>query len=210
LGAAKEVPSRTDSRATMPIPPATAAVRKRKRRARASWLLIAAFALFTLLGGSAWSSLSDSPGQDSAPNQEDSQAFAPVSDPEDEATEAPAEAEQAPVTDVAPAKDPTPGSTQNNGPTQETGVGQTPPPNAPIEPSGFDLTPVNNTASLAPQPALQSVPEQQSQEQQVASGQQAQGVVSSQPSYAVIESQAHKVSGAQKEQIFESSASPDK
>jgi hypothetical protein len=70
---------------------------------------------------------------------------------------------------------------------------------------------VNNTASLAPQPTLQSVPEQQAQEQQVASGrQEAQGVVSSQTSYAVIESQAHKVSGAQKEQVFESSASPDK
>jgi eukaryotic-like serine/threonine-protein kinase len=211
VGAAKEVPSRTDSRATMPIPPASAAARKRKRRTRASWLLIAAFALFTLLGGSAWSSLIDSPGQDSAPDQEDSQAFASVSDPEDEAAEAPEEVEQAPVTDVVPAKDPTPGSTQNNGPTQETGVGQTPPPNAPIETGRFDPTPVNNTASLLPQPALQSVPEQQSQKQQVASGrQEAQGVVSSQTSYALVESQAHKVSGAQKEQVFESSASPNK
>jgi serine/threonine protein kinase len=210
-GAAKEVPSRTDSRATTPIPPATAAARKRKRRTRASWLLIAAFALFTLLGGSAWSSLSDSPGQDSAPDQEDSQAFAPVSDPEDEATEAPAEAERAPITDAASAKDSTPSNTRSTVAAQETGVGQPPSSNYPIEPSGFDPTPVNNTASLLPQPALQSVPEQQSQEQQVASGrQEAQGVVSSQMSYAVIESQAHKVSGAQKEQVFESSASPDK
>jgi hypothetical protein len=53
---------------------------------------------------------------------------------------------------------------------------------------------------LLPQPALQSVPEQQSQKQQVASGrQEAQGVVSSQTSYALVESQANKVSGAQKE-----------
>jgi hypothetical protein len=155
--------------------------------------------------------LSVSQGQDLASSQEDSQEFAPVSDPEDEAGEAPEEAEQVPDVGVAPAKDPTPASAQSTAVAQETGLGQAPPPNAPIEPSGFDPTPVNNTASLAPQPTLQSVPEQQAQEQQVASGrQEAQGVVSSQTSYAVIESQAHKVSGAQKEQVFESSASPDK
>jgi hypothetical protein len=81
--------------------------------------------MFALLGGSAWSLLSDSHGQDLAPDQEGSQEVASVSDPEDEAAEAPEEIEQAPVTDVAPSKAPTPGSIQNNGPTQETGVGQT-------------------------------------------------------------------------------------
>jgi hypothetical protein len=116
--------------------------------------------------------------------------------------------------DVAAAKDPTPASAQSNAVAQETGVGQAPPPNAPIEPSGFDPPPVNNMARLASQPALQTAAEQQAQEQQAASGQQAQGVVSSQTSYAVVESQANKVSGAQKEQVikqvFESVESPDK
>jgi serine/threonine protein kinase len=212
VGAAKEVPPRADSRATMPIPPTAAAARKRKRRTRVSWILLAAFAMFALLGGSAWSLLSDSHGQDLAPDQEGSQEVASVSDPEDEAAEAPEEIEQAPVTDVAPSKAPTPGSIQNNGPTQETGVGQTPSPTAPIEPSAFDPTPVNDTARLAPQPALQSVPEQQSQEQQVASGRQEVQAqeVSLQTYYSVVESRAHMVRGAQNEQVFESSESPDK
>jgi eukaryotic-like serine/threonine-protein kinase len=209
-GARKGVPSRISAQATRQIPLAGGA-NEGKKRTKAPWILIAALTLFALLGGSAWSLLSVSQGQDLAPSQEDSQEFAPVSDPEDEATEAPEEAEQAPDAGVAAAKDPPPASAQSTAVAQETGVGQAPPPNAPIEPSGFDPTPVNNTASLAPQPALQSVPEQQAQEQQVASGRQEdQGVVSSQTSYAVIESQPHKVSGAQKEQVFESSASPDK
>jgi serine/threonine-protein kinase len=213
-GAAKEVPSRADSRATMPIRRVAAAASQRKRWTKASWLLIAAFALFALLGGSAWSLLNGSQGQYPAPNQEDSQEFAPVSDSEDEAAEAPEEAEQAPVTDVAPAKAPTPGSNQNNGPTQETGVGHTPPTNAPIEPSGFDPTPVNNTASLLPQPTPQPAPTQQEAQVQVGSGQQAQAQeVSSQTSYDG-ESETNRVSGAQKgqaiEQDFESSKSSDK
>jgi serine/threonine-protein kinase len=209
-GAVKGVPTRISAQGTTPIPQAGGA-NEGKKRTKAPWILIAALTLFALLGGSAWSLLSVSQGQDLALSQEDSQEFAPVSDPEDEATEASEEVEQVPDVGVAPAKDPTPASAQSTAVAQETGLGQAPPPNAPIEPSGFDPTPVNNTASLAPQPTLQSVPEQQAQEQQVASGrQEAQEVVSSQTSYAVIESQAHKVSGAQKEQVFESSASPDK
>jgi hypothetical protein len=185
------------------------------RRTKAPWILIVAFVLFALLGGSAWSLLGDSHGQDLAPNQEDSQEFAPVSDPEDEAAEASEEAEPVPSTDVSSAKDSTPGNAQNTVAAQETGVGQPPSSNYPIEAGVFDPTPANNTASTAPQPALQSAPEQQAQEQQqVALGQQEAQGVSSPNSYAVIESQAHKVSGAQKEQVIEQvserSKSPDK
>ena len=212
-GARKVVPSRSSTQSIRQIALAGGAS-EGKKRTKAPWILIAAFALFALLGGSAWSLLNGSQGHDLAPTQEDSQEFAPVSDPEDEAGEAPEEAEQAPIMDGATAKDPTPASAQSTTLAQETDVGQAPPPNTPIESSGFDPTPVNNTASLASQPALQTAAEQQAQEQQAASGQQAQGVVSSHTSYAVVESQANKVSGAQKEQgikqVFESSESPDK
>ena len=212
--AVKEAPSRANVQATMPIPPAAAAS-ERKRRTKAPWILIVAFALFALLGGSAWSLLGNSHGQDLAPNQEDSQEFASVSDPEDEAAEASEEAEPVPSIEVAPAKELTQASAHSTVAAQGTSLGQTPPPNAAVESSGLNPTPANNTASFAPQSTLQPAPTQQeAQAQQVASSQQPQvQSISSQTSYDG-ESEANKVSGPQKgqaiEEVFDSSESSDK
>jgi serine/threonine protein kinase len=206
--AVKEVPSRISAQATTPIPLAAPA-NKGKKWTKAPRILIVAFALFALLGGSAWGLLNGSQGQDLAPNQADSREFAPASDPENKATKASEEVEQAPIMDVAPAQAPTLGGGRSTAATEGTSLGQTPPSNAAVGSSGFTPAPVNNTVSFAPQPA----PTQQAQVQ-VASGQQAQAQsVSSQTSYDG-ESEAHKVSGPQKgqavEQIFESSKSSDK
>jgi hypothetical protein len=206
----KGVASRSSVQATTPIPLAAVA-NEGKKWTKASWVLIAAFALFALLGGSAWSLLNGSQGHDLAPTQEDSQAFAPVFAPEDEAGEAPEEAEQAPIVEIAPAKDTTLGGAHSNAATEGTNLEQISPSNTTVESSGFNPPPVNSTTSFAPQSAPT---QQEAQAQQVASGQQAQAKSnSSQTSYAG-ESEAQKVSGAQKgqavEQIFESSESSDK
>ncbi len=225
-GAVKGVPLRSSAQATRPISLAAAASEGKRwtKRTKAPWVLIAAFALFALLGGGAWSLLNGSQGQDLAPNQEDSQAFAPVSDSEDEATEASEEAKQAPSVQVVPADQPMQGSAQSTAVTEGTGLGQAPPPNAAVGSSSFTPAPVNNAASFASQPTLQPAPAQQEAQVQVGSGQQAQAqeaqaqeaqaqVVSSQFSYDA-ESEANRVSGAQKgqaiEQVFESSKSSDK
>ena len=230
-GAVKGVPLRSSAQATRPISLAAAASEGKRwtKRTKAPWVLLAAFALFALLGGGAWSLLNGSQGQDLAPNQEDSQAFAPVSDSEDEATEASEEAEQAPSVQVAPANEPMQGSAQSTAVTEGTGLGQAPPPNAAVGSSSFTPAPVNNAASFASQPTLQPAPAQQEAQEQVGSGQQAQAqeaqaqeaqaqeaqaqVVSSQFSNDA-ESEANRVSGAQKgqaiEQVFESSKSSDK
>jgi serine/threonine-protein kinase len=208
-GAVKEVPSRISAQATTPIPLAAAA-NEGKKRTKAPWFLIAAFALFALLGGSAWSLLNGPQGQDLTPNQENSQAFSPVPDPEDKASEASEEVEQAPIMNVAPAQAPTLGGGRSTAATEGTSLGQTPPSNATVESSGFNPTPVNSTTSFAPQ----SAPTQQEAQAQVASGQQAQAQSNSPQTFYAGESEAHKVSGAQKgqavEQIFESSESSDK
>jgi hypothetical protein len=109
---------------------------------------------------------------------------------------------------------PTQAEAQSTAAAEGTGLGQTPSLNATVESSGFTPTPANNTASFAPQPALQLTPTQQEAQVQVTSGQQAQvQSISSQTSYDG-ESEANKVSGAQKgqdiEQVFESSKSSDK
>ena len=230
-GAVKGVPLRSSAQATRPISLAAAASEGKRwtKRTKAPWVLLAAFALFALLGGGAWSLLNGSQGQDLAPNQEDSQAFAPVSDSEDEATEASEEAEQVLSVGVAPANEPTQGSAQSTAVTEGTGLGQAPPPNAAVGSSSFTPAPVNNAASFASQPTLQPAPAHQEAQVQVGSDQQAQAqeaqaqeaqaqeaqaqVVSSQFSYDG-ESEANRVSGAQKgqaiEQVFESSKSSDK
>lgn len=216
-GALEGAASRSSARATMPIPLAAAANEGKKWK-KSPWILIAAFALFALLGGSAWSLLNGSQGQDLAPNQDDSQAFTPVSEPEDKATKASTtayeEAEQSPSAEVASAKEPTQAEAQSTVATEETGLEQTSPSNATVESTRFTPAPVNNTVSFAPQPVLQPAPTQQEAQVKVASGQQAQvQSVSSQTSYNA-ESEAHKVSGTQKgqapEQAFESSKSSDK
>jgi hypothetical protein len=94
------------------------------------------------------------------------------------------------------------------------GFGQTTPTsNAEVESSAFNPTPVNNSASFAPQPILQPAPTQQP-EAQVASDQQAQVQGGSSQTPYAEESQAHMASGAQKEQVikqvFESSKSSKK
>jgi serine/threonine-protein kinase len=230
-GAVKGVPLRSSAQATRPISLAAAASEGKRwtKRTKAPWVLLAAFALFALLGGGAWSLLNGSQGQDLAPNQEDSQAFAPVSDSEDEATEASEEAEQVLSVGVAPANEPTQGSAQSTAVTEGTGLGQAPPPNAAVGSSSFTPAPVNNAASFASQPTLQPAPAHQEAQVQVGSDQQAQAqeaqaqeaqaqeaqaqVVSSQFSYDG-ESEANRVSSAQKgqatEQVFESSKSSDK
>ena len=208
-GAVKGVPSRTSAQATMLIPLA-AGVNEGKKRTKAPWLLITAFALFALLGGSAWSLLNGPQGQDLASNQEDSQAFAPVSDPEDEASEASEEAEQAPITDVALTQAPTLGSVQSTASAEGTSFEQTSPSNATVESSGFNPTPVNSINSFAPQLA----PTQQEAQTQVASGQQAQAQSNSSQTSYNGESQTQKVSGTQKgqaiEQVFDSSKPSNK
>jgi eukaryotic-like serine/threonine-protein kinase len=207
-GAVMGTPSRVSAQATTPIPLA-AAPSEGKKWKKAPWVLIAAFALFALLGGSGWSLLNGSLGQDLAPSQEDSQEAAPVSDPEDKATEASEEAEPAPGMDVAPTKDPTQASAHNTAAAEGTGLGQSSPSNAAVGSSDFTPAPVNNTASFAPQPA----PTQQAQVQ-VASGQQAQVQSISSQTSSDGESEAHKVSGPQRgqtiEQAFERSKSSDK
>jgi hypothetical protein len=179
-------------------------------------------------GGGVWGLLHGSQGQDLASNRDDSQAFVPVSDSKDEATEASEEAEQAASVQAAPAKEPTQGSAQSTAVTEGAGLGQAPPPNAAVGSSSLTSAPVNNAASFALQPNLQSAPAQQEAQVQIGSGQQAQAqqaqaqqaqtqeaqtqVVSSQFSYDA-ESEANRVSGAQKgqaiEQVFESSKSSD-
>jgi hypothetical protein len=224
-GAVKGVPLRNSAQATRPIGQAAAASvdKKLTKRTKAPWVLMVAFALFALLGGGIWGLLHGSQGQDLASNRDDSQAFAPVSDSKDEATEASEEAEQAASVQAAPAKEPTQGSAQSTAVTEGAGLGQAPPPNAAVGSSSLTSAPVNNAASFASQPTLQPAPAQQEAQVQVGSGQQAQAqeaqaqeaqaqVVSSQFSYDA-ESEANRVSGAQKgqaiEQVFEGSKSSD-
>jgi len=212
VGAMKGVPSRRSAQATTPIPLAAGA-NEGKKRIKAPWLLVTAFALFALLGGSAWSLLNSPQGQDLASNQEDSQAYAPVSGPEDEGSEASEEAEQAPIMDVAPAQAPTLptlGSTQRSTFTDESSLEQTSSSNDTLESSGFDPTPVDYATSFLPQPA----PTQQEAQAQAASGQQAQAQSNSSQTSYEGESQTQKVSmtqdGQATEQAVESSRSSNK
>jgi hypothetical protein len=213
-GAAKEVPSLTSGQATTPVPLAIGAS-EGKKRTKAPWVLIAAFALFALLGGGAWSLLNGSQEHYLAPNQEDSQAFAPVSDSEDEATEASEGAEQAPSVGVTPAKKPSQGNAQSTAVAEGTSLGQASPPNAAVGSSSFTPAPVNNAASFASQPTLQPGPAQQEAQVQIASNQQTSQVqdVSSQTSNEG-ESGAYKISGTQNGQatgqVFQSPKSSDK
>jgi serine/threonine protein kinase len=198
-GAAK----RTNAQTTAPIPLAAAA-NKGKKWTKVPWILVAAFAIFALLGGSGWSLLNDSQGQDLVTNQENSQEFAPASDPENEATKASEEAEAALSVDAVPAKEPIQARAPSTADPQATGLGQTPSSQTAIEFSTFTPALVNNTASSGPQPASM-----QEAQVQVASDQQVQvQSLSSQTSYDG-ESEVNKISGAKRgqsiEQVFESS-----
>jgi serine/threonine protein kinase len=193
---------------TMPVPLAAAA-NKDKKWTKAPWILIAAFALFALLGGSGWSLLNDSQGQDLAANQEDSQELDSAPAPENEAAKASDEAEPAPSVEVAPAKESIQARAPSTAVPEGTGLGQIPPPNAAVESSTLTSALVKNPADTGPQLALQPASPQQAQQVQVASDQQAQvQSLSSQTSYDV-EGEARKISGAERgqtiEQVFESS-----
>jgi eukaryotic-like serine/threonine-protein kinase len=207
------VPSQISAQATAPIPLASGAS-ERKQRSKAPWILIATFALFALLGGSAWSLLNGPQGQDLTLQQENSQEFAPVFDPEDKATETSQEAGQAPTAEVAPAKEPTQADAQSTTDAEGTGLGQAPPPNAAVGSSSATPAPVNNAASFASQPTLQPPPTQQDAQVQIGSGQQAQAQSNSSQTSYDVESEAQKVSvtqvGQAIEQVFESSKSSDK
>jgi hypothetical protein len=193
--------------------PLAATASKDKKWTKAPWILIAAFALFALLGGSGWSLLNDSQDRDLAPNQENSQELDSAPAPENEATKASEEAEPAPSVEVAPAKEPVQARAPSTAPPEGAGLEQTPPSNAAVEFSTFTPALVNNPVNTGPQLPLQPAAPQQAHPVQVASDEQDQvQILSSQTSYDG-ESEARQISGAEGgqtiKQVFESSKPSD-
>jgi len=193
--------------------PLAATANKDKKWMKAPWILIAAFALFALLGGSGWSLLNDSQDRDLAPNQENSQELDSAPAPENEATKAPEEAEPVPRVEVAPAEEPIQARAPSTAPPEGAGLEQTPPSNAAVEFSTFTPALVNNPVNTGPQLPLQPAAPQQAHPVQVASDEQDQvQSLASQTSYDG-ESEARQISGAEGgqtiKQVFESSKPSD-
>jgi serine/threonine protein kinase len=218
--------ARTNRQTTTPIPLA-ATMDKGKKRRKTPRILVCAFALLTLLGGSGWSWLNSSQVEDSAPNQEDSQEeVTPAPEPEYEATGASEEARQAPSSvEVTSAKDPTQTTAPSTATTQGTGFKQTPSSQGMVGSPSFTPTSINNTVSLTPQPVLQPAPTQQAPVQVVSSHQDSQVQVASNQQDSQVqdvssqtsnegESGAYKISGTQNgqatDQVFQSPKSSDK
>jgi serine/threonine protein kinase len=164
--------ARTNRRTTVAIPLAATRDKGKKRR-KAPRILVCTLVLLALLGGSGWNWFNSSQEEDPTSEQEDSQKeVAPAPEPENKATGASEEAEQASSNvEATSTKEPTQTRAPSTAVTQRTGLTQALPSNSALGPGSFTPALANDPAVLAAQQALQPAPTQQAQVQ-VASSQQ--------------------------------------